>query len=94
MSGNSGRMQQRARGSAGEQIRAQRLRERYCLTMQEVRVAVLVAEGHTVQEIANRLEVTVFTIRAHLRNIFAKTAVNRQAALVRIVLAGQSGRTD
>lgn len=63
------------------------LRERYRLTAREARVALLIAEGHVAKEVATMLGVTVFTVRAHLRNIFAKIGVGRQAALVRVVLA-------
>lgn len=62
------------------------LRERFRLTAQEARVALLIAEGHVAKEVAVILGVTVFTVRAHLRNIFAKIGVGRQAALVRVVL--------
>lgn len=64
------------------------LRERYRLTAQEARVALLIAEGHVAKEVAAMLGVTVFTVRAHLRNIFMKVGVTRQAALVRVVLSG------
>ena len=62
--------------------RATRLRARYALTAQEARVALLIADGKMVKEVAKLLEVSVFTVRAHLRNIFCKTGVSRQAALV------------
>jgi DNA-binding CsgD family transcriptional regulator len=67
--------------------RTARLRERYALTLQEARVALLIADGKTAKEVAAMLDVSVFTVRAHLRNIFAKTGVGRQAALVGVVLA-------
>lgn len=62
------------------------LRERFGLTAQEARVALLIAEGYVAKEVAAMLDVTVFTVRAHLRNIFAKIGVGRQAALVGVVL--------
>lgn len=68
------------------------LRERFGLTAREARVALLIAEGHAAKEVAVTLGVTVFTVRAHLRNIFAKIGVGRQAALVRVVL--RSGPRD
>lgn len=40
------------------------------------------------------LGVTVFTIRAHLRSIFAKLGVRRQVALVRAVITGTDERRD
>lgn len=65
------------------------LRERFGLTPQEARVALLIAEGYAAKEVAVTLGVTVFTVRAHLRNIFAKIGVGRQAALVRVVLRSE-----
>jgi DNA-binding CsgD family transcriptional regulator len=91
MGGGDGRTRRRRSGQATAD-RAERLRERYALTAQEARVAVLIADGVTVKEIAAFLEVTVFTVRAHLRNIFAKMGVARQAALVRVVLTTTSSR--
>jgi len=65
---------------------AAQLRQRYRLTLQEARVAVLVANGYRAKEIAATLGVSIFTIRAHLRAIFFRTGTRRQAALVRAVL--------
>jgi DNA-binding CsgD family transcriptional regulator len=56
------------------------------LTPTEALVATLLTDGETVAEIAHGLEVSVFTVRAHLRSIFVKTGVNRQAALIRLLL--------
>lgn len=61
------------------------MREHYRLTKAEAAVAALIAEAHPVRE-TRVLGVSEFTVRAPLRNIFAKTGVNRQAALVRLVL--------
>lgn len=76
----------RQRPSRQTDARAAPLSERHGLTPQEARVALLVADARTVKEIAVMLDVTVFTVRAHLRNIFVKMGVTRQAALVRAVL--------
>lgn len=75
------------RAPHGPDPRATWLRERYGLTTQEARVALLIADGDTTTDIATQLGVTVFTVRAHLRGIFIKTDVKRQAALVRLVLS-------
>jgi DNA-binding CsgD family transcriptional regulator len=37
---------------------------------------------------------TLFTVRAHLRNIFIKVGVSRQVALVRVVLTADETRED
>ena len=57
------------------------------LTPMESRVAALLAEGKTVGEIASATERKVSTIRTHVRHIFTKLGINRQAQLVRLVLS-------
>lgn len=57
------------------------------LTPMETRVAVMLAEGRTVQEIAATTGRKVTTIRWHVRHIFGKHGVDRQTELVRRVLA-------
>jgi DNA-binding CsgD family transcriptional regulator/PAS domain-containing protein len=57
----------------------------YGLTAAERNVLEQVAAGHTPQETADRLGVSVNTIKTHLQKIFAKTNTARQADLVRLV---------
>ena len=62
------------------------------LTPMESRVAVMLAEGRTVQQIAAATGRKVTTIRWHVRHIFNKLDINRQPELVRRVLSmGGSG---
>lgn len=75
----------RQRESRQIDTRSTRLGERHG-TPRETRVALLVADVHTVKEIAATLGVTEFSVGAHLRNIFSKVGIARQAALVRLVL--------
>jgi len=65
------------------------LRRSCGLTRAEATVATLLAEAHTVTEVAALLGVSVFTVRAQVRSIYAKTGVNRQAALVRLLFRGE-----
>lgn len=58
------------------------------LTERERQVAVLIADGLTNAQIAQRLVLSVRTIDAHLRNIFTKLGVSSRAA----VAAHASGR--
>ena len=60
------------------------------LTGMESRVAVLLADGLTVSEIATTMGRKESTIRTHVRHMFAKHRLSRQADLVRLVqtLAG------
>ena len=57
------------------------------LTPTESRVAVLLAEGKTVGEIASATGRKVTTIRTHVSHIFAKHGITRQVDLVRLVLS-------
>lgn len=62
------------------------LRNLYGFTAAEVKVAIAVAEGASLAEIADNLRVSQFTIRSHLRRILDKTGARRQAEVVRILL--------
>ena len=57
------------------------------LTPMESRVAVLLTEGKSLREVAAATERKETTIRWHLRQIFAKRGIARQAELVRLVLS-------
>ena len=57
------------------------------LTGMESRVAVLLADGMSVREIAVELDRKESTIRLHVKHIFAKHGLSRQAELVRLVLS-------
>ena len=67
-------------------ITEHRLRQRYRLTEAEAAIAVLIGEGYPLTVVAALRRVSIFTVRAQLRSIYAKTGVTRQAALVRLVL--------
>ena len=57
------------------------------LTPAESRVAVLLAEGRTVRDIAAATGRKVSTIRTHVKHVFAKHGLSRQMDLVRLVLS-------
>lgn len=61
------------------------LRQIYGFTPAEARVAVLVAQGQRIQDIASGLEISVHTARTHLKRIFEKAGVVRQAELVHVI---------
>jgi DNA-binding CsgD family transcriptional regulator len=56
------------------------------LTGAEVHVAMLVSDGSTNREIADRLFLSPHTVNSHLRHIFAKLAINSRSELARIVV--------
>ena len=57
----------------------------YGLTTAERNVLEHVASSHSPQETADRLGVSVNTVKTHLQKIFAKTNTARQADLVRLI---------
>ena len=57
------------------------------LTGMESRVAVLLAEGMTVREVAAATGRGESTIRSHVKHMFTKHGLSRQADLVRLVLS-------
>jgi DNA-binding CsgD family transcriptional regulator/PAS domain-containing protein len=58
----------------------------YGLTSSEASLAMLLANGLTLDEAATALSISRNTGRAHLRAVFAKTGVTRQSGLVRLIL--------
>lgn len=50
----------------------------YSLTEREAKVAIAIANGRDVSEIAEMHHVSVQTVRSQLKNIFSKTGVNRR----------------
>lgn len=48
------------------------------LTPREQEVLALVAQGHTDQEIADELSISIHTVKTHMRNILAKLQLSRR----------------
>ena len=63
----------------------QLLRQVFGLSLAELRVAKLLAVGHTPQEIAGLVAVAESTVRSHIKSIFQKTHVRRQHDLARLL---------
>lgn len=67
------------------------------LTPTEAKLALLLANGLSLDELSDELCISRNTARTHLRAVFAKTGVTRQAGLVRLILrsvaplAGEAG---
>ena len=64
------------------------------LTPAEASLALLLADGMTLEEAADDLNIRKNTARAHLRSIFSKTGVTRQTALVRLLLGSITPNND
>jgi len=62
------------------------LRDRFDLSVRESEVAGQLARGESLAEIAAEHGTTVNTVRGHLKSVFVKTKVHRQAELVALLL--------
>ncbi|WP_425496065.1 helix-turn-helix transcriptional regulator [Paraburkholderia agricolaris] len=71
------------RNPEGEQ---ETLRKLFDLTPAETSLAVMLTHGLTLEEAAEESSISKNTARTHLRAIFSKTGVTRQATLVRVLL--------
>lgn len=67
---------------APEQVVAQL----FGLTQSEALLTTLLADGFTLTEAAEKLNLTESSVRTYSKTIYAKTGVNRQAELVRLIL--------
>jgi DNA-binding CsgD family transcriptional regulator len=75
---------------------AQVIQDLFDITPAEARVARGIAAGKTVHDLAVEAGVSAGTIRQHLKSVFSKTGVSRQADLVGILVGSAlsfSGRT-
>ena len=57
------------------------------LTRAEGSLAILIANGKTLEEIAASLYISIHTARTHLKRILLKTDTGRQAELLRLILS-------
>jgi DNA-binding CsgD family transcriptional regulator/PAS domain-containing protein len=71
--------------------RAEQLVQLYSLTHMQARVALEFAGGASYKDVARSLGISEETVRSHVKELYPKTRVNRQADLVRLILSlGQS----
>ena len=61
------------------------LAEAFGLTSAEAHVAGMLAEGHSMQDIASQRGVSLETVRSQVRAVFTKTDTRRQSDLVRLL---------
>jgi DNA-binding CsgD family transcriptional regulator len=64
------------------------LKSVYGLTQSEAGLLLRMVQGETLAEISDARSVTMHTVRAQLKSVFAKTGTNRQASLIKKVLTG------
>jgi PAS domain S-box-containing protein len=70
------------------------LRDMYGLTPAEARVVASLVSGRSLQEVAVELEISLNTVRNHLKQAYRKTHTSRQSELVTLVLSGPAFRTE
>lgn len=71
--------------SAGTPLQGTVLRSLFGLTVAEAKLAQRLAKGDSLQEVAAASDLSVNTLRTHLRGILLKTGTNRQASLIRLL---------
>lgn len=76
-----------------ERQRERQLRDGWSLSPQEIRVTLHLVDGGTVATCAEQLGVAESTIRTHLKSVFVKTSLNRQAQLPSL-LQNNPGMSD
>lgn len=59
--------------------------ELFDLTIREADVAALISEGCTAEQAAAELAISEYTVRQHLKSVFSKMSVTRQADLVSLI---------
>lgn len=69
-----------------------RLSQLFGLTEAQSKVACELARGASYKKVSQRLKIAEDTVRSHIKEIYRKTRVNRQADLIRLILSiSQSG---
>jgi DNA-binding CsgD family transcriptional regulator len=66
------------------------LRQFFGLTPAETRLAILLLQHRSVEEAAERLDISLNTARTHLKKLFEKTGTRRQSELVSLLGGGVS----
>lgn len=66
-------------------VKLSTLRSVWGLTSREAELALLIAGGHTIDQSAHKLGMSNLTARHHLKSIFRRMEIERQADLVRLI---------
>lgn len=69
-------------------ISVENLASVYNLTPSEAQVAISMANGHSIEDIARTSNHSAHTIRSQLKSTFRKTGVSRQSDLIKLLLTG------
>lgn len=73
------------RALAGEPARLEALRKLYGLTLTEAKVALRLAAGVSIPEVADSLSVAPSTVRTHTKSLYPKMGLHSQAELICLV---------
>jgi DNA-binding CsgD family transcriptional regulator/PAS domain-containing protein len=73
-----------------KRIAVEQIRQAYGLTWSEARIAIAVGSGTPVTNVASAMNLSPNTVKSHLRNVFLKTATQRQSELARLISALES----
>lgn len=68
--------------SGSVEMEARQLREIYNLTDKEAQLVALLAKGYTLNEAAEHLEISINTIKKHLKGLYAKLGMHRRSQVV------------
>ncbi len=63
------------------------LSQTFQFTPQENKIALLLSKSLDLKEIAKELEISLHTVRTHLKHIYSKTNISRQAELIKLLLS-------
>lgn len=77
---------------AGHHIDDELLERLYSFTPTEAQTAARLAEGYTIDEIADFRGCAQSTVRTHLKRVLKKTDTHRQVALVRVILSSPAAK--
>lgn len=66
---------------------ARLMRQTYGLTQAETRCAELIAEGLTLEEVADQLQIARTTAKTQLQSVYEKTRTNNRAKLMKLIMS-------